>query len=72
MLGITDDYSQQECLVLTPTRTSLKQKYFSDIPYPRYISGEMFIWLQDGCLMMITSQNTEQVHTVSQKHIVYK
>ena len=32
---IMDDYSKQECLVLTPTMISLKQN-FSDIPYPGY------------------------------------
>jgi hypothetical protein len=32
-VGITDDYRKQEWLVLTPTLISLKQKYFSDIPY---------------------------------------
>lgn len=46
-LQITDDYSKQECLVLTPTMISLKQKYFSDLPYPRYqvkrSSGPMMV-----------------------------
>ena len=46
-LQITDDYSKQECLVLTPTMISLKQKYFSDLPYPRYqlkhSSGPMIV-----------------------------
>ena len=44
-LRIKDDYSKQECLVLTPTKMSLKQKYFSD--YPRYqvkhLSGPMMV-----------------------------
>ena len=46
-LQIRDDYSKQECLVLTPTMISLKQKYFSDLPYPRYqlkhSSGPMMV-----------------------------
>ena len=46
-LRITDDYSKQESLILTPTMISLKQKYFSDIPYPRYqlkrSSGPMMV-----------------------------
>ena len=46
-LQITDGYSKQECLVLTPTMISLKQKYFSDLPYPRYqvkhSSGPMMV-----------------------------
>ena len=35
-VGITDVYRKQECLVLTQTMISLKQKDFSDIPYLGY------------------------------------
>ena len=46
-LQTTDDYSKQECLVLTPTMISLKQKYFFDLPYPKYqvkhSSGPMMV-----------------------------
>ena len=47
IVDIMDDYSKQECLVSTPIMISLKQKYFSEIPYPRYqltrSSGPMMV-----------------------------
>ena len=49
LVGITDDYRKQECLVLTPKMISLKQIYFSDIPYPRYHVKCSF------CLRMVAS-----------------
>jgi hypothetical protein len=56
-VGVTDDCSKQECLALPPTMIHIiEAKLFFWHTIPR-ISGEMFIWPQDACLRMVTSQS---------------